>query len=444
MTITVIITSIVIIWIFCAPANALEPKFKAIAQGPTSGLALDKNGDLWYWGSNFYSESTHPTNTSDSSSYNKPYPVRVDGVLNATEMEAGNFFCVALAENGTVWTWGWSAFGQLGYDLMERIADRTAGDTVIITNGNYTILDFTPLMIPDLADIEMVSAGELFCVALMKNGTVWTWGNNNYGQLCNGTNITSTMETFHGRSQPEKVEFLDDVAFVTAGPKNGAAIKRDGTVWIWGARHNALFGAYGKKHASAIQPYQGISVPVLIEGIDRAMEIKLGEDFAVALRDDGTVWTWGWNGKGQLSNSNKDYVYDPAVVPGLADIVQIAAGNRHCLALRDDGTLLAWGDNGKGQLCDGTTTNRYSPIEVPLTNVVAIAAGGDTSIALDENGTIWTWGDNYYGQLGNFNKPPTGTVKPEATATPGFEAFQLIGAILVMAIFYSHPKKKKR
>ena len=125
-----------------------------------------------------------------------------------------------------------------------------------------------------------------------------------------------------------------------------------------------------------------------------------GYEHSLAVRTDGTLWTWGSNACGQLgdgSGESRDY---PAQVPDLAHVAAVAAGSRSSFALLTDGSLWAWGDNSRGQLGDGTTTSRSTPVKI-LDDVAAVSAGSDHTLALKSDGTLWTWGDNSYGQLGD-------------------------------------------
>jgi alpha-tubulin suppressor-like RCC1 family protein len=127
-----------------------------------------------------------------------------------------------------------------------------------------------------------------------------------------------------------------------------------------------------------------------------------GSIHTIALKDDGTLWAWGYNGMGQLGDGTTTDSTTPVQVSTLSNVVAITAGEYHTLAVKADGTLWAWGSNYYGQLGDGTTTRRTSPVQVSnLSNVIAIAGGGDHTLAVKADGTLWAWGNNYYGQLGD-------------------------------------------
>ena len=131
-------------------------------------------------------------------------------------------------------------------------------------------------------------------------------------------------------------------------------------------------------------------------------QVAGGVNHTVALRTDGTVWTWGLNANGQLGLGNTTSSPTPAQVTSLSGITAVAAGSTHSLALKSDGTVWAWGNNTDGELGDGTTTPQTNPVQVSgLTNVIAISAGAFHSMALESDGTVWTWGLNTSNQLGD-------------------------------------------
>jgi alpha-tubulin suppressor-like RCC1 family protein len=132
-----------------------------------------------------------------------------------------------------------------------------------------------------------------------------------------------------------------------------------------------------------------------------AATASAGSQHTVVVKSDGTVWSWGGNGNGQLGDGSTATRKVPTQVPGLIGVVAVAAGGFHTLALTSGGAVWAWGANGEGQLGDGSTTQRLSPISIGLTSIVAIAAGDGHSVALGSDGAIWIWGRNSSGQLGD-------------------------------------------
>lgn len=282
-------------------------------------------------------------------------------------ISAGLEYSLALDSNGWVSSWGWNGWGNLGDNSYET---RT-------------------LPVPCWAPRSVaVSAGMYHGVSLDRFGLVWAWGRNTTGQLGDGTTTS--------RPYPVSVSEVEHVTAVAAGGSHTLALTEGGTVWSWGNNADGELGDGTDVDRS---------LPAPIVGLDRIVAIAAGASFSLALRDDGTVWAWGWNGNGQLGNGSSA-VPTRSLVPVRAltpsGIVAIAAGGLHALALRDDGTVWAWGYNETGALGDGTYTTRKTPVQVlGLSNAAAISAGFLHSLAIRSDGTTWAWGDNQSGQLGN-------------------------------------------
>jgi alpha-tubulin suppressor-like RCC1 family protein len=180
---------------------------------------------------------------------------------------------------------------------------------------------------------------------------------------------------------------------VAAGSSSTVALKSDGTVWAWG------YNGYGQLGDGTSTDR---SMPSPIPQLSDLSAIAGGKNHTIALKSDGTVWAWGYNGYGQLGDGTKSTKTTPVKVETIDDVIAIAGGVSHTVALKSDGTVWAWGANGEGQLGDGTTTNRLTPTAVlQLSGILAIAAGDYHTVALKSDGTVWAWGYNRYGQLGN-------------------------------------------
>ena len=254
------------------------------------------------------------------------------------------------------------------------------------------------------ATIVAVAGGIFHSLGLCSDGTVWAWGNNDMGQLGDGTT--------QGRLLPAQVPGLDHIVAIAAGGYHSVALQRtaegQSCLWVWGDNEEGQLG--DGTHTNR-------RTPVRLEDFDGVDAVDAGLDYTVAVRSGaqggaGSVWTWGNNDMGQLGDGTTDARPAPAAVPSLQGITQVRAGMRHVLALGSSGTaglgpMWAWGANGKGQVGDGTRENRLSPYLIPgLSETGAIAAGGEHSLALTfegdhQAGTLWSWGDNTYGQLGD-------------------------------------------
>jgi alpha-tubulin suppressor-like RCC1 family protein len=261
---------------------------------------------------------------------------------------------------------------------------------------NYKTLILSTSLLVGVQNInaQSIACGGWHSLGICNDSTVKAFGENATGQIGNG-NTTD-------QSTPITVAGLSGIKAVSAGgdqlEAHSMALKSNGTVWCWGSN---LYGALG--NASATGTFVTAPVQALI--LTNAISISAGGWHSLALKNDGTVWCWGWNADGQIGDGTIIDKTIPTQVAGLSGVVKISAGSYHNLALKNDGTVWAWGDNVNGQIGDGTTgTDRTTPVQVNgLTNIVAIAAGRFFSLAVKSDGTVWTWGQNLYGQLGNGN-----------------------------------------
>ncbi|GEL75434.1 hypothetical protein MVI01_72180 [Myxococcus virescens] len=199
--------------------------------------------------------------------------------------------------------------------------------------------------------------------------------------------------TTTARFTPVQVHGLTGVAAVAAGnSSHSAALKADGTVWTWGYNGNGALGDGTTTNRAT---------PAQVQGLTGVVAVAVG-GHTVAVKSDGTVWAWGWNEKGQLGDGTTTGRLTPVQVKGLTGVVAVAATSYHTVAVKSDGTVWAWGWNEDGQLGDGTTTDRLTPVQVQgLTGVTAVAVGYYHNVALRSDGTVWAWGWNNYGQLGD-------------------------------------------
>lgn len=234
------------------------------------------------------------------------------------------------------------------------------------------------------------------------------WGDNFYGEIGNGNTLDQELATPVNLSSALVGK---TVIATAAGVAHSLALRSDGRVIAWGS------GSYGDlgdgTTTSRLEPV-AVDVSGQLSG-RTVIAVDAGYSFSVALASDGRVFTWGYNGSGQLGNGTTSGVTNyplPVAVNSngiLAGrtVVAVAAGYSHVLALCADGTLAAWGDNSAGQLGTGTTTSSNVPVAVNVAgllagkSVIAIAAGNYHCLALCSDGTLAAWGANDSGNLGN-------------------------------------------
>ncbi|GAA2816778.1 RCC1 domain-containing protein [Streptomyces showdoensis] len=281
--------------------------------------------------------------------------------------------------------WGQNNSGQLGNGSTQDQSTPSAvrglarGDVRELTSGGWT-------------------TDQVFGLALMHDGTVQSWGGNVSGQLGDGTTAN--------RGFPAAVAGLDGVTGVAAGLDFALAL-RGGRVLSWGSD---AFGQLGDGLPDATGP---VTRPVAVQSLDKVRSVAAGCQFGLALRQDGTVWTWGRNHEGQLGNGSTADRGTPRRVPGLDHVVAVRAGCRHALALTVDHTVKAWGKGSGGELGNDTTELSTVPVDVKeLVGVSGLFAGPYHNFALLEDGGVRAWGENWAGQLGDGTKVKRTTPVP--------------------------------
>ena len=314
---------------------------------------------------------------------------QISTLTDVTAISAGSFFSLAAKSDGTVLAWGRNDLRLLG--------------------DGTTIQRTTPVQVIGLTDIIAVSGGGSHSLALKSDGTVFAWSFNNLGRLGDGTTTDRIIPVQVVGSGG--VGFLTDVIDIAAGSFHSLALKSDGTVFTWGANFNGQLGN-GSSDGLAHPTPEQVKGPGGVGFLTDIIDIDATGEFSLALRSDGTVFSWGRNSNGQLGDGTTIQRTTPIQVVGqggigfLTGITTIAAGGNHSLALRSDGTIVGWGFNIRGELGDGTTIQRTTPVQTVQTTglkgVIAITAGrNNNSIALRSDGTIFGWGSNLVGQLGD-------------------------------------------
>jgi alpha-tubulin suppressor-like RCC1 family protein len=327
----------------------------------TSGTVISSPVQTVAYGANWKSISLTKKNTGSSV-----------GTKNANH-------AVALKNDGTLWTWGGNAYGSLGDNT---IVGKSSPIQTVAGGTNWR-----------------QASSNTHSAAIKTDGTLWLWGNNSFGQLGDNTTVNKS-------SPVQAITFGTNWKQISCGHYNtSAGIKNDGTLWTWG---NNSFGQLGDNTGGPFSPAPKSSPVQTVAGGTNWKYVEAGP-FMAALKTDGSLWLWGNNDRGQLGDNTIISKSSPIqTVTGGTNWKQISVGPYYiCGGIKTDATLWMWGGNDNtitapGVLGDNTTINRSSPVQTVAggTNWQQISVGSISTCALKTDGSVWSWGYNA-GQLGD-------------------------------------------
>ncbi|BAJ76047.1 alpha-tubulin suppressor [Microbacterium testaceum StLB037] len=287
----------------------------SVVTGSAFSLALLKDGTVWSVGSNAVGQLGDGT-TTDRATW-----ARIDGLSDVTQIAASDSLSMAVLADGTIRAWGDNSDGQLG-------------------NGSTAPNSPTPVTVAGIGSSEpkavQIALGFASSYALLEDGSIRSWGNNDEGQLGNATTTprnTPGALVWGPRGQ------LTRVTQISAGAYSAYARMTDGTISAWGNNNRGRLGDGTTTNSS---------LPTTVSGITTATQVVAGYVSAYAVLTDGTVKSWGGNEQGQLGNGTQDYATaysTPQSVQTLTNVTQITAAVFGAYAITSDGTVYAWGNN---------------------------------------------------------------------------------------------------
>lgn len=305
------------------------------------------------------------------------------------------------------------AFCKVGQGLEPGVgcgvAAWASGGNGEFGNGQTGVSSSTPVAASKWTggEIRQIAGGAYHLAALAADGTVWTWGYNDKGELGDGTSPAGGNSSVPVHVVgPGGTGLLSGITQIAAKGASGngeftLALKNDGTVWGWGGQ-----GAYAELGAGPLNA--GGNLPSQIAGLSNIRMVAAGAFHGMAIDTSGRVWTWGRNDWGELGNGafgSPGVGYPgPYQVGGVltgVNIVSIGAGQSHSFAVAADGTLYAWGYNAECELGNAGGSTSLPAVVTTLSNV-SFATGGDLhSIAIQKDGKAWAWGRGDLGQRGD-------------------------------------------
>jgi alpha-tubulin suppressor-like RCC1 family protein len=344
---------------------------------------------LWTWGAN--QNGSLGLNQAHTTKISSPVLVPGGNWAGLWNGKASARDYVYASKNANeFWSWGSNTYGSLG--LNQPINTRISSPTQV--PGSWS-------------NVEVGFYGGL---GVKTNGGLFTWGYNSDGQLGqnNGTPYSSPTQvgsdtTWSGSSNN-----------ITQGGYAAGALKTNGTLWTWGENQSGELGHNNKtKESSPKQVGTNTTWSTISIGGGNA------EGHTIALKTDGTAWAWGHNTNGTLGQNNTTQYSSPKQIPGTTWARVQASSGRYSWGVKTDGTLWTWGQNDTGALGHNNRTNYSSPKQVPGTtwDKDKICAEGEAIGAVKTDGTLWTWGGNDDGWLGQ--NIPDNTRRSSPTQVPG-------------------------
>jgi alpha-tubulin suppressor-like RCC1 family protein len=349
---------------FSTPISVSGTKktFCKIGGGVTASYAVDRYGKLWSWGYQFYGElgNNFPITWS---------PISVTAARTFSKIAIGTDHGISIDRNGRVFGWGRNQYGEIGDNTL--VSKRSP---VSILGANKTFCK--------------ISSGFGYNLAIDKNGRVWGWGFNNNGQV--GNNSTVSVGT--------PVSILGSIKTfceIATGDSHSLGITNGGRAWSWGFN---IYGALGDN--SVVSKRTPVSI---LGAVKTFCKISAGQYHSASIDKNGRGWTWGYNNFGQLGDNSVTSRLTPVSILGaVKTFCHISASQFHTMAIDLRGRAWGWGLGSNGRIGDNTITSRRTPVSVAgaVKTFCKIAAGFDYSLGIDKNGRIWSWGGNGNGQLG--------------------------------------------
>ncbi|PWH84842.1 RCC1 domain-containing protein [Brumimicrobium oceani] len=336
--------------------------YETLTFGGAHTIGQKPDGTLWGWGWGAWG-ALLTTNIVE------PNPIQLGIQTDWNKVTNGQHNTFVIKDNGTLWGAGGNEFGSLG-----------------VNSPNQLFTSFQQITTSN--DWVKVSPSSYFTLALKSDSTIWAWGQNNNYQLGNSPATPEQLS-------PIQVGTDTDWAEISAGTSSTSfAIKSDGTIWGWGSNPSSIIVMGSSTYT--------VATPTQVGTDSDWLTMSLGPQHILAQKQDSTLWSWG-GGVGLGMGGTPSVTNTPQPIT-TDKWISFTTGINTSYGIKDDGTLWVWGLNSHGQLGDGTTTDRLVPTQIGTdSNWSSVQARNSFIVmATKTDGTVWYWGGrNYYGEYGN-------------------------------------------
>lgn len=346
-----IILSTILSTAMAVDSAGISKPIEIISAGRATSFAIKIDGSLWAWG-----ENTHGQ-LGDGTTINRHTPVWI--MDDVVAVSAGFHSTMAIRSDNSLWGWGMNAHGEVG--------DGTAIDR------------HSPVKI--MENVIDVSVGTFFTLAVQMDGSLWAWGWGYVGE-------DDEWAIHHS-----PVKIMDEVVAVSAGERHAAVIRADGSLWGWSDSPQNRFGQIGIGYNVFIEE------PFPIKIMEDVVAVSSGADNTMAIRGDGSLWTWGRNATWFLG-IHESHLHTPHKV--MEDVVFVSLGQLQAFAITSDGGFWIL-----GHMTSLLEHSRFAPPTRVMDDVIAVSAGGigggleQHVLVVKSNGDLLAWGSHSQGRLGD-------------------------------------------
>ena len=339
--------------------------WKKVSSGYNAAGAIKSDGSMWLWGDNFYyliGNGAPPVET-----YSSPVQTSLGG-NNWSQISIGKWFAAAITTSNVLYMWGFNAEGGCA------------------TNNSQQIVSVpTAIVAPN--DWLTVSCGGTQVMGIKTDGSLWGWGNNQIGQL-GLTNVSATNYS----SPTQTVSKGNNWAQVSCGSNHTLGIKNDGSLWAWGGNY---YGQLGNNQAGTTGTFSPVKI-----GTNSWIQVAGGYNMSAAIRNDGSLFTWGFNSYGALGDNSVVSRSSPVQIGAGLTWIEVSAGTSNISAIKNDGTIWAAGYGAFGRIGNSSVISQSSFVQT------------GSSIS------SWVSVDMYKTGMGIAKGTPAPSISPTPSPTP--------------------------